>query len=300
MNWLQAAILSAGVMGAVNIIDSHLLSRRMPSLRAYLLPVGVIHLILGLVLLYMFPLPEGMSIWPLAAAVGSSVLRTVAISIMLHIMTREDVSRVIPVVHTFPIFVAILAVLLLGESLVSLQWFAIVIVVGGAVLVSLRQSPTGANVRLGRSFGLLFISSLLIAVADVASKFALGYISFWNMYYIGAICMSAGFLVMSLRRSVFEELRSMPQRNSALALMVFNEMLAPVGIVLSFWAIERGPVSLVSTILSTRPIFVFIYALVLGRALPLFLEWRPTRGTLVLRLVATAMIVGGIAIIQLL
>ena len=59
----------------------------------------------------------------------------------------------------------------------------------------------------------------------------------------------------------------------------------------------RGPMALSSGFWD--PIFVFTYALVLGRALPTFLEWRPTRGILVLRLVAIAMIVGGIAIIQL-
>ena len=77
-------------------------------------------------------------------------------------------------------------------------------------------------------------------------------------------------------------------------------MLAPAAIALSFWAIERGPVSLVSTILSSRPIFVFIYALVLGRFFPVFLEWSSTRKALVIRVIAIAMIFGGIAIIQLL
>ena len=299
MNWLQAALLSAGLMGVVNVIDSHLLTRRMPSLRAYLVPVGTLHLIFSLILFYLFPLPRDVGWLPLVVAFGSSIIRSAAILNMLYIMTRVEISRVIPVVHTYPIFVALMAVLLLGERLVPIQWFAIFVVVAGAVLVSLRHSPTSANIQLGRSFGLLLTSSLLIAGADVASKFAMNYISFWNMYYIGAIGMSVSFLILSVRRSTLEELRSMPQRNSALALMTFNEILAPVGIVLSFWAIQRGPVSLVSTILSTRPIFVFIYALVLGRALPMFLEWRPTRGILVLRLVAIAMIVGGIAIIQL-
>lgn len=299
MTWLNAAILSAAILGIVNIIDSHLLSRRMPSLGAYLLPVGIIHLIFGLALITIFPLPEGIGAWPLGVAVASGILRAVAITILLYTLTREEVSRVIPVVHTYPIFVAISAVVLLGESLVYLQWLAIVIVVAGAVMVSLRQSPTGTSTWLGQSFGLLFASSLLMAGGDVAAKYALNYISFWNMYSIGAFCMSLLFFLVSIRRRVIRELRSMKGRNSAIALLAFNEMLVPFGIVLSFWAIERGPVSLVSTILSSRPIFVFIYSLILGRVFPVFLEWRPTGATLVLRITATAMIVGGIAIIHL-
>jgi len=66
-----------------------------------------------------------------------------------------------------------------------------------------------------------------------------------------------------------------------------------------FWAMERGPVSLVSTISSSRPIFVVIYALILSRVSPMFLEWRRGKVMLALRLIATAMIVSGIAIIYL-
>jgi len=58
-------------------------------------------------------------------------------------------------------------------------------------------------------------------------------------------------------------------------------------------------VSLVSTIISSRPIFVLTYALILNRVLPTFLEWQPGRRMLALRLIATAMIVSGIAIIHL-
>ena len=92
----------------------------------------------------------------------------------------------------------------------------------------------------------------------------------------------------------------MKQRNIAIALLIVNELLAPIAIALSLWAIERGPVSLVSTITSSRPIFVVIFALILSRAAPTFLDWQPGRGLLALRLMATVMIVSGITIIHLL
>jgi hypothetical protein len=66
-----------------------------------------------------------------------------------------------------------------------------------------------------------------------------------------------------------------------------------------FQALENGPVSLVSTIVSSRPMFVLLFALVLSRLWPSFLEWNPSKGMLALRLIATALIVGGITIIHL-
>lgn len=298
MNWVNTAILSAAIMGMVSIFDSHLLFKRMPGLRAFLLLVGIIHLIYGSLLFTLFPLPQGAGIWPVLAAVASGMLRTAAVVIMLDSLRREEVSRVIPVVYTYPIFVAIMAMPLLGESLNSLEWLALVIVVVGAVMVSITQSPSG-SIRWRGKLLLLFSASLLFAVADIAGKYALAYISFWNMFWLSAFCMSGIFLLVSVRPQVIGQVIKMEQRNSAIGLLVLNETLAPIGIVLSFWALERGPVSLVSTIISSRPMFVLMAALILSRLSPMFLEWRYGKWILAMRLIATAMIVSGIAIIHL-
>ena len=298
MNWVNTAILSAAVMGMVSIIDSHLLSKRMPDLLTFLLPVGIIHLVFASILFVMFPLSEGTETWPILVAVASGMLRTAAVIIMLNSLVREEVSQVIPVVYTYPIFVAIIAAPLLGESLNYMQWLAIVMVVLGAVMVSVKQSPFSST-RWHSRLLLLFSSSLLFAAADVASKYALAYISFWNMFWISAFCMSGVFLLVSIRPRFIGQLVNMKQRNSAMGLLAFNETLALVGIVLSFSALERGPVSLVATIIGGRPMFVLIFALILSRLSPAFIEWHSDKWLLAIRLIATAMIVGGIAIIQL-
>jgi len=298
MNWVNTAILSAAIMGMVSIFDSHLLFKRMPGLRAFLLPVGIMHLIYGSLLFALFPLPQGAGIWPVLAAVASGMLRTAAAVIMLDSLRREEVSQVIPVVYTYPIFVAIMATPLLGESLISLEWLAIVIVVAGAVMVSITQSPSG-SIRWRGKLLLLFSASLLLAAADIAAKYALAYISFWNMFWLSAFCMSGIFLLVSVRPQVVGQVIKMEQRNSAMGLLAFDATLAPIGIVLSFWALERGPVSLVSTIISSRPMFVLMAALILSRLSPMFLKWRYGKWLLAMRLIATAMIVSGIAIIHL-
>jgi drug/metabolite transporter (DMT)-like permease len=298
-DWVTVAILSAAAIGIVNIFDSHLISRRVPSFRAFLLPVGMAHLAYGLVLFFLFPLPGDLEIWPVLVAVASGMFRVTGLGIMLYTMKSEEVSRVIPVVYIYPIFVAIMAVPLLGESLHYLQWLAILVVVAGAVMISFRKGSDGATTLLSKPIIRLISAAVFLAIADITSKYALDYISFWNMFSISVFCLSGTFLLISVRPHVIRDLKNMKKRNPVLVLFAINETLAPAGIVLSFWAMERGPISLVSTILSSRPIFVVIYALILSRLSPMFLEWQPGRAMLVLRLVATAMIVGGIAIIYL-
>ena len=298
VDWISIAVLSTVILGLVSILDSHLISKRLPSLSAFLLPVAPMTLVFGIIFSFLYPLPEDLSSWPLMVAVASAILRISSIIILLYTLKREEVSRVVPVVSTYPIFVAIMAIPLLAETLGYLQWTAIIIVVAGAVMVSVKRSPGGSTSWLGATFLLLSGSSLLMAVADVTSKYALGYISSWNIYWISLLTTSIIFLFISLRPRVIRELTNIKQPASTLVLLVFKEALAMTGIAMMFWAMKLGPVSLVSAITSSRPIFVVIYALILNRVRPMFLlEGKSGRGVLAVRLIATAMIAGGIAII---
>lgn len=297
--WITAAIASAAIMGVVSIIDSHLISKRLPSLWAFLLPVGFIHLAFGLTLLAVFPLPGGVGVTPLVVAIVSAIVRAAAVLLMLQAMRSEEVSRIVPVVNTYPIFVVILAVPLLGESLGYIQWLSIFMTVAGAVLISVRRGAGGRGAKLRKSFVMLVGSSLLMGVANIASKYALDYFSFWNVYSISALCFGLIFIVSSMRPRVFRELRDLSGRKQVLPLLVLNEGIGFVGIILAFRAIEQGPVSLVSTLLSTRPFFVFIFAFVLNRFLPAVLEERLSRGTTVLKIISIGLIIGGVTLLTL-
>jgi len=299
MNWTNTAILSAAILGMVNIIDSHLISKRMPSIRAFLIPLSIIHLTAGLIVFYLFPLPEGIGRLPVLVAVASGVIRTAAASIMLYMLKREDVARVIPVVYTYPIFVAIIAIPLLGETLHYLEWLAVIAVVAGAVIVAAEHSISGSADKMGKPFLFLFVSSLLMAVADISAKYSLAHISFWNLFSLVSFSMSGIFLLFSIRPHVLRELREMKRKRVAIGFFAFSETMAPIGIVLSYWAMQRGPVSLVSAIIGSRPVFVAIYSLILGMIFPGFLIRSTIKRTLVLRLIATALIFGGISMIYL-
>jgi len=212
-------------------------------------------------------------------------------------MKTEEVSRIVPVVYAHPVLVAVLAVPLLDETLTYLQWLAILMTVVGVILISLRGQGWGT--RLRRSFGMLLASSVLFGVANVATKYASESVPFWNMYSITALCLGGTFCLLSVRPSVMSELRKMGGRNATLAIIGVNETLALAGIILSFWAIESGPVSLVSTVMGIRPFFVFLYVVLLGRFLPSILDEKLGRGVVALKVVSIALVVGGVAIINL-
>lgn len=297
MTWVHAALLSAAIMAVVNIFDSHLVSKRFSSIRMFMLLVGSIHLLYGVVMACVVPLPSGIDIYYPVMAVVSSLIRTGAIIILLDSLRHREVSTVVPIVYTYPIFVALIAFLVLGEQLGWQQWMAVVIVACGAVLISANREPSRIYMSRRRS-ALIFVASLLFATADVTGKVALAQITFWNLFSVGAIVMGLAFLSIALRRSVIHGVWHLHERGKAAGLLGLNEVIAPVGIIVSYWALQHGPVSLVSTLLSSRPLFVLVFAIALSWFAPTFLFWSGGRRLVAVRIIATIMIVAGVGVIE--
>ncbi len=300
LNWANAAILSAAILAGVNTVDSHLITKRMPSLRVFLILPALIAAIYGSIILCLFPFPQGVDLVPLSLAITSALLRSAGIALFLFMMQTEEVSRIMPVVNTNPVLVAILAVPLLGETLIHMEWTAIFVTVAGAVLISVKPGVRLVKTWLGKPLIFPLIASLFLAGSNLTSKYALEYISYWNMYAIGALGMAFVFLVISVRPATLRHLRNIDQPKSTLSIQVCNESLVPVAGIFLYWAIQNGPVSLVSTIAGAQPVFVFLYALIISRiSSTLLLEQGMGKGTIALRIISIAMIVGGITTIHL-
>ena len=297
MLWTTAAILASAITGLVSILDSHLITRRMPSIQAFMAPLGIVHLGVGILILALNPFPDGIGLAPIAVAIGAGIIRVAGAVPMLRQMRSEEVSRIIPVVNTFPIFVALMAVPLLGETLGGGDWLAIIMTVAGAVLISARRGGQGRGIHFRRSALVLVASSVFFAMANVGGKYALDHISFWSLYGVSGICLGGAFMAFGVRPGVWGQLRSMSQPRRALGMLALNETAAVGGFLLSFWAIAQGPVSLVSAILSTRPAFVFLFAAAVSHFFPSALQERLTRGVILTKVVSIALIVGGVVML---
>ena len=299
MNWITTALLSATMQTGVSIIDSHLLSRRMLGLRTFMLAMSVIQVFFSLVLYLIEPWQTDVP----AAAFGWVALATVAGTsgalLVLFVLQKEEVSRVVPITHISPVFVAIIATVFLDERLEWLHWLAILIVVAGAIVITLERTAPGTAVSLKKPFILLFLASLLGALGSIFTKQALEYLSFWNMYSMSILGTAIIMLSVSLRPGTLRRWRDMDRRGSTLALVTGNEIVALSASVLYVRAVSLGPVSLVATIMGTRPVLVAVFSMLLSLVLPGFLMELPGRRTMVLRLAAILLIVGGLSIISL-
>jgi drug/metabolite transporter (DMT)-like permease len=296
--WILLALASTAIAALVNTFDSHFLSRRMPGLRSYLLIIGLFTILVSFVLFLIFPFPSDTAPVIYAMAAACAVLRVGAVMTLMYAMKKEDVSRIMPLEATAPIFVAIMASVFLGESLRAVQLAAIVIVVLGAVLISFKRSDSGSSRFHAASFSLLMCSSLLYAASDVINKYTLDYISYWNSASLNFLLTSVFFVLICLRRDVIRQIKNIPHPWRASFMVILNQSAAIVSTVIACWAIQNGPVSLASTIFNSKPFFVFVYAMLLARMAPGFLvRDKAERRDTIMKISATFMIVGGITLI---
>ena len=298
--YLWAALASAGIMGFVTVLDKRLTSYNMPNLPSLYAGMAVCLFTHGTIALAFTGIPTDASLSSIAYAVASGLCWGAALAMMFWGYTMEEASRSSAIIHTFPVFVAIMGVFILGETLSPGQWAGIVIVVSGAFIVSIWGARGGIALRLNWALPILIGASIFTALAIVLGKQALNELPVWLVYSVRNYGMGVVFLSLWKPGAWGDFFLAMRDWRTFLLLFAAEFTLAPLGILLNVLAINLGPVSLVATATATRPLSVFLFSTLCStRWLPILeepLEWR----TLSVKLVAVGMVVGGIAMITLL
>ena len=299
-SYIWVALLSAGIFGMVTVLDKRLASYDLPGLPAFYMGVMISLFSYATISLFLTGIPEDAPLGRLIVAGVSGLCWGGALGMMFWGYKLEEASRASAIIHTFPVFVAVLAVLFLGETLVAGQYIAITVVVAGAFTISVFGSRGGKVFRLNRALPILIGASMFTALGLLTGKYALEELPVWFVFSLRNYGMALMFAFL-WRPGAFGQLFGALRSWRTLLLLFLAEFsLAPLAVMLNVTAISLGPVSLVSTMTATRPLFVFIYGTLLStKAFPLLDEPLDPR-TLAVKLVAIVMIVGGIAALTLL
>ena len=297
MDWIVVSLASAFAFAVVSVLEKLMLARYSPSVWTFIFLTGLLQIPGVVLVMLVVPLQSyPIDIW--TSAFFSGFIWGVSLVIMFWVLNTQEVTRVIPVVSISPVFVAVLAVFFLSERLTGLQWGAILLTVSGAALVSMRRSRSGGGVTLGSSFYLLLVASVLTAVGQFLSKVALEEMSLWNMFVMRNGGLALACVLIALRPSLIAETRQVLADRVATGLFVVTEgVMVFVAVLLTIWAIDLGPVSLAATLMSTRPMFVLAFTVLLSSSVWKLLDEPLSRDTLALKFGATTMIVIGVSAI---
>ena len=297
--WMLLALVNSAIFASMAVIDKRLIDRYVPSLPSYYVWIGFSVLIYGIVFMAIDGIPDTDHVGHSIVAGLSGLSWGLALAMMFLGYKLQEVSRASAMVFTFPVFVALFAVVFMGESLVPLQWVAITVVIAGGVLISMT-GPATSKAKLTKIIPVLLCASLLIATGHLTAKYALEEVSVTlvtSLHFLGV----AAVLLFFWRRDTVSNLRKAMSHKEALILMLVAEgVLAPAALLAQIFATKLGPVSLVATITGTHPIFVVFYTAVLSMPGLRIMNESLNRNTLAVKAASVAMIIGGVVSLGLL
>ena len=299
MDWILAAIASAIGFAGVGILDKIVIEKHSPSPRTFMIFAGALQLPGSLIPIAFVGL-EPYSAIDILIAWGSGVLIGISLLLMFLALRKQDASVVAAVYQTAPVFVAIIAVIFLKESLTFFQWLAILLTVAGAILISLKRTGVGFG-SLGVWFFVMIAASVFFGAGLTLTKVALNEMSFWNVFTYRGIGTAVPLMLLPVTRNTVKESLLFIKNVKGLSIVVFSEaILAFAALWFTTIAIDNSPVSLATAIMSTRPLFAVIFGAVLSLSYLRVLDEPLDRGSITQRSFAVVMIVAGVAGISLL
>ena len=271
-----------------NLIDKYLVSGFFKKPTVPLFIGGIVQMILGFIAISIFGFDYS-NIGAMAVVFLSGFLGFAASFFYFKTLVHEEVSRTIPILNTIPIWVAIIAIAFLGEAISVLQGLGIVLLLTGAVLVSLKKTGKWA---LGRSFKIMLLASFLYAIEFILLKYGLGLLEFWNVFFwsnIGFAAGSLGLFVLN-RAEIIDTLKRFRKES---VLSAANESLSVIGYILIMMSFAVGFVSLSIAITVIQPVFVLVLATVLSILWPRIIKEELRTGILTLKVIAVGLTVIG-------
>lgn len=289
--------MSAALFAVVSITDKVIMTGMGLRVRAFLLFIGFQTLITFVVVAIVNPFPSA-DTEVYVRGVGVGLMWGVSAPLVLWTLSREEVSRVTPISQSHPLLVVIFAVVLLGESLSVLESVAAALAIGGAILAAVRLSDAG-QIRLSNSLAFLGIAVIIIALAQILLKTVTDDLSFWHAMAVRSAGMAFVLMLMNFRPSFLLELGRFMLSPAKFTALAIDALAATIAMTAITFAIATGPVSLANAFASTTPLFVFFATLILAWKTHLLGDETLDRRAVAQKLMAAAMVVGGLVLIAL-
>ena len=275
MSWLVFA-LAGPVLWAISVhLDKYLVERFFKDSNVAVLLVFTASI--GLVFLpfiwFFRPDVTAPGAASIAVIMASGVLYMGAMLLYLRALQTEEASVVAPFFQTSPLFGYGLAYLVLGETLSGRQMIGGVLIITGALIVSLKfgvAGSPGAGSFKARLALLMLACGFALALSGLIFKVFAIRTEFWTTtfwLFAGEALFGAGLLsVPAYRAQFFRLLRT--NTVALLSINASNELINLGGGLGNRYALLFAPLSIVQAIGSTTTLFVVLFGVLLSVVSP--------------------------------
>lgn len=294
MNWLPLALIPSALFAVSNYLDKYLLEKyfKFQGNGALIIFSSLIGIVAAPIVL-LFDL-SALSVAPLTALfiTANGMLYVIALLPYLASMRDEETSVAVPLWQLIPVFGYLFGYLFLSETLTLGQIGAGLVVILGALLLSM-DFDEARNTLKWRLFLLMSLSSALMALNGVLFKvFAIevtyGATIFWDC--IGLVVIGMLYLIFApvARREFFEVFRV--NGRGALTLNAINEVVNIIAMFILNYALLLAPVALIFLANAAQPLFVLVFGVALTLLVPHLVEERLGSKVLAQKLIAIALL----------
>jgi len=293
--WIIFSILRAFDLAVVTIIDKYIITKWIDKPILPVVLYGIIGVVPGICVFRIHGF-HSLTLPHMILAFGAGICFILMAWLYFHAAKIEEISRVVPLFYLAPFFVAILASLSLQEVLPANKYFGITLLVLGSILISYKKT---SKLRSLKPLWLMILSSLFFSVYSVILKYLIGQSDFWTVFAFMRISVFVAIIPLCTKYLPHLCKSVRKHGKKVLGFMILAESLSLAAALFMIVAISSGSVTLVNSLSSIQPFFVFIFALILSIHYPHIIKEDTGLSVLSLKLLAIAlMFIGSLFITQ--
>jgi drug/metabolite transporter (DMT)-like permease len=292
MSWVLVTIIAYFLNAVAVVVDKFLLSKKIPNPAVYAFFIATLSL--GALILIPFGF-HWYSITQIIIAIVAGILFTFALLYMFKALASNEASRITPFMGGLqPIFIFLLALIFLGETLGVQQLAAFAIIIAGTVLVSLQKNSKPSN---RKAYVYAAAATILFAISYTINKYVFvqqDFISGFVWTRVGSFLGAMMLLISSInRRDIKAEIKA-PKKDAG-ALFLVGQFAGAISFIMVNYAIAiSSSVALVNALQGLQYIFLLVIVFSLSWKYPKLLEEKMTPSTIVKKIIATLLIIGGL------
>src|SRR3989344_80180 len=182
MSWILFSILSAFSYALLVVIEKYLITKLTNKPILLLIFMSFMGFAAGIII-YILKGFSSLSFVYILLALFNGGVYILASWLFFEGLKLEEVSRIVPLLFFSPLFTALFSFIFLGEFFTPLQYFGVLLLVIGAVLVSIKNF----RINFGKYFWLLITVAALVSINYTITKYLLNFADFWTVFSYGRI-----------------------------------------------------------------------------------------------------------------
>jgi drug/metabolite transporter (DMT)-like permease len=282
------ALAAQFIWAVSSYLDRHLVEKRLSGAAAGVLMLYTSSLAAVVAPTIAWLHPEAMHVSALAAAttVVSGIFTYFGLVIYLYAIKREEAATVVPLFQITPVLVLAMSSFMPSERVTALQAIGALVVVGGAMALSMERGGERARLKVGL-LKMVLAASALYAVSAVMFKLTAIETDFWTscLWYYAGLAL-AGVITAAVAPRYSRDFSASLRRGSlaTLGLTGLNEIINLGAEFLYHFAMTLAPLGFIAASSGLRPVIMLLVGVTMAALFPGFvsdrLGWRDLRAKL--------------------